>query len=141
MAAMPRSLLILVRIGLVLAVVATGGFYAIVASHSPPEVWHYAFYEPLGVRLFVFDVLAICHLGYLLWLAVTLRRRQNPLIPWAISAGLIVAVPYLLMGDSAVFLRFCRFGAFRAGYPLAMASLTLWAAVWAVRRARRRGAP
>jgi hypothetical protein len=125
-----------VQAGLIAASTITAVFYAILAQRAPLEIFHYTIYEPLGWRMFIYDMITLLYLGYLLGVAARLRKIKRPWLPWAISCVHVFLLPYAIMGDNAIFLRFKRYVAFHAGFPLAVACLTFWLALTTVRRRR-----
>ena len=97
----------------------------------------YARYEPLGPRLFVHDCLSVMLIGYWIYLVLFIHRIRSPLLPFLIFFVHVALEPSLLVGESAVFLRFKRFVAFQIGYPIALLTLSLWLLAWGTHHRER----
>jgi len=120
------------RIGLFLGLAVTVLFYLLLLSRTTMVQVMYVRYEPLLQSIFIHDCFTVLLMCYWIYLILYIHRVKNPLIPFLIFFLHAVISPYLLMGDNAVFLRFRRFGAFRAGYPIALGTISIWVLAWLV---------
>jgi len=99
----------------------------------------YIRYEPLLQKHLVHDAFAFLVMLYWAWLVVFIHRVKRPHVPLMVFLLHVVVVPYLIMGETVVFLHYCRIVPFQVGYPIAIGVFSVWFLFRVVSQGRRGG--
>jgi hypothetical protein len=131
-----RPWIVLGRVVLSVGFLGSLLFYATTLSRTDETIIMYARYEPIMRGVIIHDFFAVFLLGYWLYLILFLHRLKRPWIPFLIFFSVMTFIPWILSGDSAVFLRFRRFALFKFGYPIALSTFSIWVIRDTIRRFR-----